>query len=499
MSVLASTAWFSCSPTSPGAAPAESVPEAAAPDVLTDASTDAELDASAPDWDSASADDADAQTDSAAQVDASGIGEELGKPCADGADCTSGFCENGVCCESDCQACADCGPSGQCDVVPETDDACPAVLCTDGFECRVLSAPGEGECVGLNECSTEADCVYTNRPLGALCGEAGACDGLGECSLVRDGSSCSEDASCASGTCLSGTCGRSVTDCSQLGAAPQGIVEVPGTLRNAWPPRNRGGAAILIDGVFDDDPMLCFGAEPLPAVYHEAASAVIQIPMDAPLGGTSVRRLLPDGRVSTPIIIDVVADYAPSPSYEVDDPEPGLIAPLFIDPGGVVIPDSLAAVPPITNVWRDIASPSSPFSRSWTFGGDAEGIEVRGHLQSAQPPQVGGPTAIQMTGAYDLEHHRIVLTFQNTQCADLERCVWNYIGLFSCSGNSILEHSALGPVDLCSETALELQTMNPHGTIVSSYIDIMTFELVLFSVSEPLPQGVLKKDGRQFP
>lgn len=141
-----------------------------------------------------------------------------GSLCADGAQCDSGLCTDGVCCnsacgggqEGDCQACSvaaggavdgTCGPVtvsaakvcrvslGTCDVAEQCDGVnmeCPADgVAAAGVECR----PRDGDCDVAEVCDgTSGVC-----PANALAPDGTACD---------DGSACSQTDTCQSGTCM---------------------------------------------------------------------------------------------------------------------------------------------------------------------------------------------------------------------------------------------------------------------------------------------------------
>lgn len=97
-----------------------------------------------------------------------------GSPCTMPAECSSGFCVDGVCCDTACD--------GTC-------VACTAALQggTDGT-CGPIAAGSDPE----NECDDETG---TNA-----CGQTGNCDGGGFCEVVAGGTSCGDIAECVGGT-----------------------------------------------------------------------------------------------------------------------------------------------------------------------------------------------------------------------------------------------------------------------------------------------------------
>jgi MYXO-CTERM domain-containing protein len=137
--------------------------------------------------------------------------------CTTGADCGSGFCVDGVCCDSacgggsttDCLACSVAagaalnGVCGQRTVGASCNDG---NACTSGETCPVA-----GTCSG----GTTTTCSPLDQ-----CHSAGTCDpGTGMCSnpAKTDGTTCSDNNACTSGdACMSGTCvaGSTVVVCT---------------------------------------------------------------------------------------------------------------------------------------------------------------------------------------------------------------------------------------------------------------------------------------------
>ena len=105
-----------------------------------------------------------------------------GQPCGDGAQCVSGACSGGVCCENSC--------TGQCRV------------------CNLKRQ--EGTCAFVPSGEQDRDCS----------GLALACDGSGRCK-ARDGVPCTAGAECASGQCVDGLCCDSACEgsCRACGVA----------------------------------------------------------------------------------------------------------------------------------------------------------------------------------------------------------------------------------------------------------------------------------------
>jgi hypothetical protein len=139
-----------------------------------------------------------------------------GVACSRAAQCASGFCVDGVCCESACDGqCEACGNGGTCGAVtgapvgerPECagSDACRGSC--DGRRRDACAYPGrEVHC-------RDAECVDGEALLGA------SCDGRGECpplermacpkgceGFVCGGDECVVDGDCPSGRCAAGIC-----------------------------------------------------------------------------------------------------------------------------------------------------------------------------------------------------------------------------------------------------------------------------------------------------
>jgi hypothetical protein len=188
----------------------------------------------------------DASTDSGQPTGGFGIGAVVGQPCGSGGQCATGFCFDGICCQSDCsgicQTCAAAGSVGTCR---------PADVGTDPHQdCQdqgTASCQRDGVCDGAGACETYAAGVACQQGgcAGSTLTFAGRCDGLGTCvttaslscvpfSCAAGGqckTTCTVDADCAAGsTCKNGSCGRApigascatATDCNS-GFCAEGI------------------------------------------------------------------------------------------------------------------------------------------------------------------------------------------------------------------------------------------------------------------------------------
>ncbi|MFH1807789.1 MAG: hypothetical protein ABIJ09_03535 [Pseudomonadota bacterium] len=185
-----------------------------------------------------------------------------GADCGDGAQCQTGFCVDGVCCNVACGgACEACrgtlngGNNGTCSPVPMgLTDLAPTAMCTaTGTGCSGASCACDGartcksavgqtctqasqcaravcECAdeqcATRKCAVQActTCQYTTN--GSLCTV-----GLGESVPVDDVGECSGDRSCYAGVCKGDDgrgcatdveCGHGHCECGDAGCTPQG-------------------------------------------------------------------------------------------------------------------------------------------------------------------------------------------------------------------------------------------------------------------------------------
>jgi hypothetical protein len=138
-----------------------------------------------------------------------------GLACGSARDCTSGFCVDGVCCQSQCGGvCAQCeAGTGAC-ITPATDPDCDPVVCSSN-ECRVSSGNITSNlCRARGQCKDQGDCNFTALVAGTPCDVATSsrslCDGQGNCTdpIVQCGSvSCEIETDTSVGT-ETWCCGR---------------------------------------------------------------------------------------------------------------------------------------------------------------------------------------------------------------------------------------------------------------------------------------------------
>ena len=123
----------------------------------------------------------------------------LGRTCAGNADCVSGFCAGGVCCDSACdQPCYSCA-SGACTAAADSTPCDDGNPCSTGDVCQTIGA--STVCRGTDAvlCPTSDPCLQ------------GVCDpGTGKCSAtpipLGDDTPCSPKVGCQQGVCKSGAC-----------------------------------------------------------------------------------------------------------------------------------------------------------------------------------------------------------------------------------------------------------------------------------------------------
>ncbi|MEZ4307003.1 MAG: hypothetical protein R3F14_03000 [Polyangiaceae bacterium] len=168
-----------------------------------------------------------------------------GASCNVGGECTSGFCADGVCCttacDAECQACSaakkgsgsngTCGaiavgtdpdnecagalvcatggcklPNGEACISPAT---CVAGFCVDGVCCNAACTGACQSCLAAKK-GSGMDGTCGNIALGTdpddECGGAATCSGAGSCALFADGVPCAADNECVSAHCVDGVC-----------------------------------------------------------------------------------------------------------------------------------------------------------------------------------------------------------------------------------------------------------------------------------------------------
>jgi hypothetical protein len=138
-----------------------------------------------------------------------------GGSCAADADCDTGHCFGGTCCESvctQCQTCSAAGSEGTCTNIPAGSPD-PVSACPSAGQCN-----GSGACktpLGL-ACSANADCAAGHCVNGYCCSQASCASGFscsnasganaGGLCLPVNGTSCTSNAQCSSNACVDGVC-----------------------------------------------------------------------------------------------------------------------------------------------------------------------------------------------------------------------------------------------------------------------------------------------------
>ena len=136
----------------------------------------------------------------------------LGDICTADAGCLSGYCSDGVCCDTACEGlCQHCSATGTCQLVVSGSD--PRNVCSDTAPCLTGFCDGAGACerktIGAwcdacKYCSIDGQCLsvptgedYNDDCNGGLleC-ETGYCDGFGFCSYYPEGTICKECHEC---------------------------------------------------------------------------------------------------------------------------------------------------------------------------------------------------------------------------------------------------------------------------------------------------------------
>jgi hypothetical protein len=139
----------------------------------------------------------------------------LGAACTTNNQCSTGYCVDGVCCQSsscaDCSSCNVAGSVGTCHAVAANtaDGACTATCPTSTSTSGLCD--GSGACKGASSCQTGYVCTAgacaTTCTSNAQCDTAAgyACASGGTCKKAA-GQSCSAAADCASGFCVQDIC-----------------------------------------------------------------------------------------------------------------------------------------------------------------------------------------------------------------------------------------------------------------------------------------------------
>jgi hypothetical protein len=174
------------------------------------------------------------QNGGASSADAGATPPPANQACTVGAQCASGFCVDGVCCDTACdgacQSCAQTGKVGTCSPVKGANDdtctggstcdatgSCRKVLgqicagsdqcasgnCVDGVCCATA---GCGQCQACAVPTSEGKCAPVGRFVDdEMCSGTSTCNGVGECHY-KNGTACEKSADCVSLNCVDGVC-----------------------------------------------------------------------------------------------------------------------------------------------------------------------------------------------------------------------------------------------------------------------------------------------------
>jgi hypothetical protein len=212
----------------------------------------------------------------------------IGSACSQNAECGSGFCADGVCCNSacngTCQSCSLAGTVGACTNIPsggtDNNPVCGGTsVCDgsggckkgDGVSCGGNSECLHGNCVDMVCCNTACSGLCqacnlggstgtcTNIPNGQdpanECSGTTSCNGSGACTTLALGATCGANVECGSGNCVdtvccnttcTGTCqacnlSGSMGTCTSIPAGQDPAMECPGVTNC-----NGGGACTLL-------------------------------------------------------------------------------------------------------------------------------------------------------------------------------------------------------------------------------------------------------------
>ncbi len=146
----------------------------------------------------------------------------LGSACTKNADCFSGFCADGVCCNEACTGtCRACtaakkgsGADGTCGFVAAATDpkkSCTQQSCSGGVLTKAKTCDGAGACTGGGTlaCAPYAcagTACATSCSTDASCAPGHYCNGTACVPTLAIASACSRDRMCASGHCADGVC-----------------------------------------------------------------------------------------------------------------------------------------------------------------------------------------------------------------------------------------------------------------------------------------------------
>jgi hypothetical protein len=147
-----------------------------------------------------------------------------GQPCSALAECASGLCVDGVCCNAPCGgSCDACSKAaggsidGTCTIVPSGNAGNPPcnMLACDGVHAGCSVCNSDADCTAGQYCDATGSCV-AKKPQGSPCNAAADCKAPGTCVVCAT-------AACVDGYCCESTCAQACDVCSAvLGSSANG-------------------------------------------------------------------------------------------------------------------------------------------------------------------------------------------------------------------------------------------------------------------------------------
>lgn len=163
-----------------------------------------------------------------------------GGTCTEAANCASGNCVDGICCNTACDGlCEVCGNTGICGLRPVgynpfSNDSCVGDIVV-GVGC---TAEGELEAKNSENCApfvcSEGACTTSCQATSDCSETLGYCDDAGLCQAKKpDKTACEKDEQCFTGTCVAGLCGiPGVASCAADGVT---LINANGTETSCSP------------------------------------------------------------------------------------------------------------------------------------------------------------------------------------------------------------------------------------------------------------------------
>jgi hypothetical protein len=157
--------------------------------------------------------------------------------CAEGIDCASSFCANGVCCltacDGSCESCALPGSVGRCAPLP-ADAVCGPARCDGNTLVTASTCDGQGTChASLRAVCAPFACDAEAARCSSTCTSDADCFNVscvnGSCGFFGIGAGCISNTECATGFCADGLCCNVACQGSCVSCA------LPGRSGTCWP------------------------------------------------------------------------------------------------------------------------------------------------------------------------------------------------------------------------------------------------------------------------